>query len=276
MTAALARTLLFVPGDRPDRFDKAAAAGADLVVLDLEDAVAPHEKERARDEVVAWLRTATVPAAVRVNAVDSPWHDADRAVLAGRASTVVLPKAQDPTVVAAVVASLGDGSSVIALLETARGILRAEAIAAVPGVVRLALGTYDLAAGLGVDPDDPAAMAAARGALVLASAAAGLAGPVDGVTGDVRDTDRLVADVLPASALPASSASTPPRSHRRPPPSPPTPPWWLGHNESSRLPRPSQTAFSSSTAAWSTNLSSTGPAASSPPPSEELHEHLDR
>lgn len=201
MTAALARTLLFVPGDRPDRFDKAAAAGADLVVLDLEDAVAPHEKERARDEVVAWLRTATVPAAVRVNAVDSPWHDADRAVLAGRASTVVLPKAQDPTVVAAVVASLGDGSSVIALLETARGILRAEAIAAVPGVVRLALGTYDLAAGLGVDPDDPAAMAAARGALVLASAAAGLAGPVDGVTGDVRDTDRLVADVRRAAGL---------------------------------------------------------------------------
>lgn len=201
MTAALAQTLLFVPGDRPDRFDKAASAGADLVVLDLEDAVAPDAKDRARDEVVAWLRTVTVTAAVRVNAADSPWHDADLAALAGQARTVVLPKAQEPAAVAGVVAALGDGSSVIALLETARGILRAEAIAAVPGVVRLALGTYDLAAGLGVDPDDPAAMATARGALVLASAAAGLAGPVDGVTGDVRDTDRLVVDVRRAAGL---------------------------------------------------------------------------
>ena len=207
MTTASARTLLFVPGDRPDRFDKAAAAGADLVVLDLEDAVAPDAKDRARNEVVGWLRTTTAPAAVRVNVADSPWHDADLAALAELCTladlpcTVVLPKAQDPALVAAAVAALGDGSAVIVLLETARGILRAEQIAAVPGVVRLALGTYDLAAQLGVDPDDTSAMAAARGALVLASAAAGLAGPVDGVTGDVRATDRLVTDVRRAAAL---------------------------------------------------------------------------
>lgn len=201
MSTASARTLLFVPGDRPDRFDKAAAAGADLVVLDLEDAVAPEAKDRARDEVAGWLRTTTVPTAVRVNAADSPWHDADLAALADLPCTVVLPKAQDPALVAETVDALGEGSAVVALLETARGILRAERIAAVPGVVRLALGTYDLAAELGVDPDDPSAMAAARGVLVLASAAAGLAGPVDGVTGDVRDTDRLVTDVRRAAAL---------------------------------------------------------------------------
>ncbi|KQZ75736.1 MULTISPECIES: HpcH/HpaI aldolase/citrate lyase family protein [unclassified Nocardioides] len=201
-----ARTLLFVPGDRPDRFDKAAAAGADLVVLDLEDAVAPDAKDRARDDVVSWLRTTTTAAAVRVNAHGTPWHDADLAALSellasGVACTVMLPKAQDPAAVAATVASLGDGAQVVALLETARGVLRAEPIAAVPGVVRLALGTYDLATELGVDPEDVAAMASARGALVLASAAAGLAGPVDGVTGDVRDADRLVADVRRAAAL---------------------------------------------------------------------------
>lgn len=203
--AAAARTLLFVPGDRPERFDKAAAAGADLVVLDLEDAVSPDAKDRAREHVVAWLRDATVPAAVRVNAADSPWHDDDLAALADigadRSPTVMLPKAQNSGSVAATVATLGDGAAVIALLETARGILRAESIAAVDGVVRLALGTYDLAAELGVDPDDPSAMASARGTLVLASAAAGLAGPVDGVTGDVRDTDRLVTDVRRAAAV---------------------------------------------------------------------------
>jgi citrate lyase subunit beta/citryl-CoA lyase len=203
MTAALARTLLFVPGDRPERFDKAAAAGADLVVLDLEDAVAPDAKDRARDDVVGWLRSTDAPAAVRVNAAGTPWHDRDLAALrdVGRAVTVVLPKAEDVASVAAVVDALTGADGVVALLETARGVLRADAIAAVPGVVRLALGTYDLAAELAVDPDDPSAMAAARGGLVLASAAAGLAGPVDGVTGDVRDADRLVADVRRAVAL---------------------------------------------------------------------------
>lgn len=199
--AVNARTLLFVPGDRPDRFDKAAAAGADLVVLDLEDAVAPDAKDQARKEVVDWLRRTTAPAAVRVNAVDSPWHDADLRALAGLGCAVMLPKAQHPDRVADAVAALGDGACVLALLETARGILRSEQIAAVPGVVRLALGTYDLAAELGVDPDDPEAMATARGALVLASAAAELCGPVDGVTGDVRDADRLVADVRRAARL---------------------------------------------------------------------------
>ncbi|QIX25561.1 CoA ester lyase [Nocardioides sp. JQ2195] len=206
MTAATARTLLFVPGDRPERFDKAAAAGADLVVLDLEDAVAPDAKDKARDAVVDWLRATTTPSAVRINAVDSPWHAADLAALgvvvgSGRECAVMLPKAQDPTLVAGTVAALGDGAAVVALLETARGILRAEQIAAVPGVCRLAIGTYDLASELGVDPDEPVAMAAARGALVLASAAAGLVGPVDGVTGDVRDSERLVADVRRAAAL---------------------------------------------------------------------------
>lgn len=197
-TAADARTLLFVPGDRPDRFPKAAAAGADLLVLDLEDAVAPGAKEAARASVVAWLRASDAPTAVRVNAAGSPWHDADLAALDDLPVPVMVPKAEDPDALATLA---GRGHDVVALLETARGVLAAPRIAAVPGVVRLALGTFDLAAELGVDPDDALAMAAARGGLVLASAAAGLDGPVDGVTADVRDTDRLVADVRRAAAL---------------------------------------------------------------------------
>ncbi|MFT3872355.1 MAG: CoA ester lyase [Nocardioides sp.] len=201
--AEVARTWLFVPGDRPERFDKAAAAGADIVILDLEDAVSPGAKQFARDAVVTWVGGARTPFAVRINAVDRPGHKDDLATLAGlgRPTVVMLPKAEDPGTVAAVLAALPVGSAVVALIETALGVIRATDIAQSPGVVRLAFGSYDFAAGLGVDPDHPPALAAARSMLVLASAVAQLEGPVDGVTGDVYDHDRLVADVEAAVAL---------------------------------------------------------------------------
>lgn len=200
--AAFARTLLFVPGDRPERFDKAAATGADVTILDLEDAVAPDHKDGARAHVRAWLPTAPAPAAVRINASGTPWHEADLVALAGLGpALVVLPKAEDPAAVARVVAALPAGSAVIALVETALGVTRATEISRVPGVHRLALGTFDLAAELGVDPDHRPAMAGARSALVLASAVGRLGGPIDGVTGDVRDAARLTDDVTTSLAL---------------------------------------------------------------------------
>ncbi|GAB2740027.1 HpcH/HpaI aldolase/citrate lyase family protein [Nocardioides pakistanensis] len=196
-----ALTWLFVPGDRPERFAKAAAAGADVVVLDLEDAVAPDAKDAARAAVAGWLDEADVLCAVRVNATP-PLLDADLESLAGSAPRLVmLPKAEDPAAVADVVARLPQGSRVVALVETARGVLEAPAVAAVPGVERLAFGSFDLAAELGVDPDHGPAMATARGALVLAAAAAGLSAPVDGVTGAVDDAARLGADVAASRAL---------------------------------------------------------------------------
>lgn len=200
--AAEARTLLFVPGDRPDRFEKAASSGADLVVLDLEDGVAVGAKDRARTEVVRWLRSRRAPAAVRINSPGTPWYSDDLDGLAELPDVpVMLPKAEDPATVEQVAAGRSRDAGVITLLETAPGVLAAERIAAVPGVLRLALGTYDLAAELGVDPDDPEAMAWARGGLVLASAAARLVGPVDGITGDVRDERRLRADARRAARL---------------------------------------------------------------------------
>ncbi|MFD7073682.1 HpcH/HpaI aldolase/citrate lyase family protein [Nocardioides sp. NPDC059952] len=201
--AETARTWLFVPGDRPERFAKAAAAGPDVVVLDLEDAVAPASKDAARGHVVDWLPRAEVIVAVRVNAAGSAWHDADIAALAAldAPTLVVLPKADSPETVATLVASLPDGSAVVALVETALGVARAIDLATSPGVVRLAFGSFDLAAELGVDPDHAPALAPARGNLVLASAIGGLAGPIDGVTGDVRDHGRLTADVTAAAAL---------------------------------------------------------------------------
>ena len=199
--AATAQTWLFVPGDRPERFDKAAASGAGMIVLDLEDAVAADHKDAARAHVAAWLPSALAPAAVRINAVGTPWHEADLDALRHGPVTVMLPKAEHPEAVAAVVATLPKGSVIVALLETSLGVLNAPTIAKVPGVQRLALGTFDLAAELGVDPDHGPAMAGPRSALVLASAAASLPGPVDGVTGDVRDHARLVADVEASAAI---------------------------------------------------------------------------
>lgn len=200
MSAAGAATWLFVPGDRPERFDKAAAAGADVVVLDLEDAVAPADKAIAREAVVAWLDgvpgMGVTSCVVRINA--APERAGDLAALTrlrgGRPVTVMVAKAEAPEELVELLGRFPPGSTAVALLETARGILAAPAIATVPGVVRLAIGTFDLAAELGVDPDEDEALAPARGALVLASAAAGLAGPVDGVTGAVDDADRITAD----------------------------------------------------------------------------------
>jgi citrate lyase subunit beta/citryl-CoA lyase len=184
--ALAATTFLFVPGDRPDRFGKAAASGADVVVLDLEDAVAPADKDTARAEVGAWLERGE--AMVRINAPGTPWFEADAALVAGRGVPVVVPKAETPGVLAGF-------REVIALVETARGVERAAELAAVPSVTRLAFGSVDLAAELGVAPEDPEPFAYARSRLVIASAAAGLAPPVDGVTTDLRDGDRLAADV---------------------------------------------------------------------------------
>ena len=76
----LPRSILFVPGDRPDRFDKAAASGADRVLLDLEDAVLPAHKSSARDAVQAWLKSGR-RVLVRINGCDSPWHDDDMHLL---------------------------------------------------------------------------------------------------------------------------------------------------------------------------------------------------
>lgn len=192
--------LLFVPGDRPDRFDQAVAAGPDLVVLDLEDAVAGEAKDAARDHVTGWLSQGG-RAAVRVNAAGAPGHDDDVRALAGLPCPVMVPKAEDPAGLVELTRRLHPDTRLLALVETAAGVLAAPSLATVEGVDRLVLGTFDLGAQLGVSPDDRDAMAGARHTLVLASAAAGLAPPVDGVTGDVGDDDRLRDDLAYAVRL---------------------------------------------------------------------------
>ncbi|MFJ3667399.1 HpcH/HpaI aldolase/citrate lyase family protein [Streptomyces sp. NPDC090106] len=196
MNAASARSFLFVPGDRPERFAKAAGSGADAVVLDLEDAVAPAARPKALEHVLAWLDAGN-PAVVRVNGVGTATHDAELAALAGRSVVVMLPKTDSAAQVAAVRARVGQ---VLALVETAQGVTAADEICAA-GVVRLALGTVDLAAELGVDPASPSAFAYSRGRLVMASAAAGLPAPVDGVTVRLDDPSVLDDDLVRAREL---------------------------------------------------------------------------
>lgn len=178
-----ARSFLFVPGDRPERFDKAARSGADAVLIDLEDAVAPNAKAAARQSAVEWLSTPNV-AAVRINS-SSVQRAADLEALHAvrlSMSAVIVPKCESPADIAVVSAAL-PGVAVIALLETASGIQEAASLARVPAVARLAFGNVDFALDtriVGTGHGEPE-LRFARSALVIAARAANLPGPIDGV-----------------------------------------------------------------------------------------------
>lgn len=198
------RSILFVPGDRPDRFDKAVAAGSDLTVLDLEDAVSPEGKARARDLVTDYLRAARGGrVAVRINASGTEWHDADMAALAAIDVdlTIMVPKAEEAALLTDLAASRPGGTRLIALVETALGLWNALDVARAAGVSQLAFGSVDFILDAGIPADTADALHYARSQLVVASAAAGIAPPIDGVTLAVKDTDGLAADVAAAKAL---------------------------------------------------------------------------
>jgi citrate lyase subunit beta/citryl-CoA lyase len=197
-------TALFVPGDRPDRFDKAVRSGADAVIIDLEDAVAPDRKADARAAAVDFLsryRTGAVPVHVRVNALETVECAADLAALAGLPGLagVRLPKVQSPQEVHEVVARL-PGVPVHCLIETALGVERAYAIAAANAAVAgIGLGEADLRAELSVTDD--AGLAYARSRVVVAASAAGLPPPAMSVYPDVNDLDGLAASCRAGRAL---------------------------------------------------------------------------
>ncbi len=193
------RTLLYVPGDRPDRFAKAVASGADEIVLDLEDAVQPTHKELARVQIHQWLM-AGGPGMVRINSVGTPWHDDDVSALGGAPRAVVLPKAGSADDVADVHRALPASSLLIPIIETAAGVLAARDICSTDGVSRVIFGSADLARDLGVDHSDRKALAFARSYVVLASAASGIAAPLDGATTALADNKKLIFDAEDAAA----------------------------------------------------------------------------
>ncbi len=198
---APARSWLYVPGSRPERVAKALVAGADAVVIDLEDSVAPHDKALARDSAVRVARSRRTDAPgpqlwVRVNDPQGPWGDDDlRALDDAPLDGIRLPRAESPTLVHEV--AQRTALPLQLLLETATGLMRAQELAtADPRVVGIGLGEADLAADLRVPADQ--GLVWARGFVVAAARAAGLPSPVQSVWTAVTDEDGLRLSTLEA------------------------------------------------------------------------------
>ncbi len=191
---------LFVPGNRPDRFAKAALAGADAIIIDLEDAVAAGAKQVARAALVAGLQAPLpCPVWIRINAVDTADHAADLAALAGLGfAGVMLPKAETAADIAVLRGKLPAGCVVIALIESAAGLAASRPIAAAAD--RIAFGSIDYAGSIGASHRREALLAA-RSELVLVAALAGKPAPIDGVTTAVSDAALIEDDAAYGAML---------------------------------------------------------------------------
>jgi citrate lyase subunit beta/citryl-CoA lyase len=195
-----ARSYLFVPGNRPERFEKARSSGADAVILDLEDAVSVEGKPAARETVAAWLSPER-PVYVRVNGTQTEWFADDlRTVSRPGLAGVMLPKVEEPEQVAETASGLGDGTPVLPTLETALGVWNARALAEAPGVERLAFGPVDFRLDTGILGEGEELLYV-KTRMVLASRVAGVLPPLDGVTVALDDPEQLVADVQRARSL---------------------------------------------------------------------------
>ncbi|HSN36784.1 MAG TPA: CoA ester lyase [Arthrobacter sp.] len=205
--AASAVTALFVPGDRPERFTKAAASGADIIIIDLEDAVAPGSKAAARAAAVGALSASDggVRALVRINPAGTEAFGADlSALLAGGPPAgllgVVLAKAETAADVEHLLGVLPAGLAVIPLVESALGLREADALASVIGVTRLAFGAIDFALDINSASEEQY-LAYARSRLVVASRAAGIAAPLDSPSTEIRDAEAVAASAAHANGF---------------------------------------------------------------------------
>lgn len=196
MNAALPRSYLFVPGNRPERFEKAHAAGADVVIFDLEDAVQPDEKPAARAAVLAAVSGQTLGRGwVRINGPDTPWFADDTAALCGQPGVagILLPKAETSEQIEAALANSHPALSVLPIVETARGFANLALLCGASRVQRIVFGTLDFQIDLGIDGDGEE-LHLFRSQIVLASRLAGIGAPVDGVSTTITDTDAIEAE----------------------------------------------------------------------------------
>lgn len=196
-------TFLFVPGHRPDRFDKALQSGADAVILDLEDAVPSADKALAREAISmaweAWSEAQRSRVLIRINAPrtqacvdDLEWLAAFHGLCA-----LMVPKTESSNDIKLIGAVLGGDLQCIPLIETAQGVHALDAIAQAPHVIRLALGHLDLQADLGMACEaDEAELASVRFQMVVASRCAELPSPIDGVTTNTQDMAVVRHDAL--------------------------------------------------------------------------------
>lgn len=213
MFARRPRSWLYVRGDQPQVLAKAGRRGADALIADLEDAVAPGAKQTARDTVAAWLADLDSARAgnadigepagpqiwARINAeamdddIDAVAHPRLAGVVVAKATVTGMATAVRALGAARTRLGLNRPFAVVGLIESGQGLLEAGRIAAGPQVANLALGEADLAADLGLDPsDDQRELWPYRAAVVAASAAAGIAPPTGPVSTDFRDLQALV------------------------------------------------------------------------------------
>jgi citrate lyase subunit beta/citryl-CoA lyase len=211
------RSVLYTPGDRGDRLEKALREGAaDLVIADLEDAVAPARKEDARRAIAAAFAAAPERKGlrgVRINAWPGPAAEADlAAVLPARPDVVAVPKCEDPKALALLDGHLGrlegragipaGSTRLLVILETAAGVLSARELAAgSPRVLAVAFGAEDLAADAGLRRSATNAEVAVPRALVALAAAAARVKAIDMITADPRDAGRAGREAQEARAL---------------------------------------------------------------------------
>jgi citrate lyase subunit beta / citryl-CoA lyase len=190
------RSYLFVPGNRPERFDKALASGADAVIIDLEDAVPPDQKSATRANVAAWLSAAR-PIVLRINAAETPWFRDDVALCCSAGVAAVMlaktERAED-------LAALGARTPLIPLIESAAGFDAVRAIAAAPNVQRLAFGAIDLQLDLNMRAGFDELMVF-RSQLVLVSKLAGLQAPIDSPSTAIDDAHEVEREAQAARRL---------------------------------------------------------------------------
>ncbi|ONI77815.1 CoA ester lyase [Actinosynnema sp. ALI-1.44] len=196
-------TLLYVPADRPDRVTKAFGTAADVVLVDLEDAVAPTHKDEARSNAVRLLADVSDArqVQVRVNHSSTPWHGDDIAALATLPTTVGarIPKVESPEEIRALATAL-PGRALHPLIESALGVERALEIAtASPQIGSLGLGEADLRSDLRVADD--AGLTWARSRIIVAARAARLPPPAMSAYPNVRDHEGLAASCRAGRAL---------------------------------------------------------------------------
>lgn len=190
------RAALFVPATRPERFAKALAAGAEAVIIDLEDAVEHPLKEQARNNLREFAQANPQAAIfVRINDATTSWFEQDLAVCAALPSVqaVVLPKVESAQQVKRVADT---GKPVVPIVESPKGVLALGEIAGVPGVQRLSFGSLDMMLETGTVPDTAGArilLDHIRCQILLFSAAHGLQAPIDGVYPNFSDDEGLAA-----------------------------------------------------------------------------------
>ncbi|MFZ2510662.1 MAG: CoA ester lyase [Gordonia sp. (in: high G+C Gram-positive bacteria)] len=180
MDPVLARSWLLVNGAQQDRFGAASRSRADIVILDIEDAVAPKDKLAARDNVVNWMNDGHSDW-VRINGFGTPWWAGDIDALATTSvGGVMLAMVESVDHITETARRLPN-VPIVALVETARGLERITEIAATKGTFRLAFGIGDFRRDTGFG-DDPLTLAYARSRFTIAAKAAGLPSAIDGPT----------------------------------------------------------------------------------------------